>query len=149
MNKFAKSLILIGFIVSAGAVKAQSSEKPEKHEAVEGKKYKSLFYQKRNGEIGKSLPCEIKFKGGKMYADLMEEKIYYPPYNYKILGDSTFNDEGDLIKVWKGEVVYEEENNTYEVKFFISEYDITGTFKLKKGGVVRKEYEFEGGEITK
>ena len=49
---------------------------------------------------------DVYFKGGKLFADIMEEKILYPACYYIIGVDSTFYEDGDQIVLVEGMLDY-------------------------------------------
>ena len=143
MIKIAKQFVIIILLVTSTAVYSQ------KHKFLEGKKYATQFYEIKPSGRSKAMPSEFYFKAGKMYADIMEEKIMYPPVNYKVILDSVYTEDGDQIQMIVAEVIYEEDNSTYKAEFTITNFAIEGTFKVLKGTVEKKKFEFDGEEKRK
>ena len=143
MIKFFKVIALVVCMITSTTLTAQ------KHKFLEGKKYNTQFYELKASGRSKSMPSEVYFKGGKLYADLMEEKIMYPPVNYKVTLDSMYTEEDELIHMVTAEGTYAEDKSVYKANITVTNYQITGTFVLLKGTVEKKKFEFDGEERTK
>jgi len=140
---------LNGFVIIALLVSISTEIKAQKHKFLEGKKYAAQFYEIKPAGRGKAVPSDVYFKGGKLYADLMEEKIAYPAVNYKITLDSTYTEDDEQIQLITAEATYEEDKSTYKIEFTVTNFDIIGTFILMKGTVEKKKFEFDGAEKRK
>lgn len=121
----------------------------QKHKFLEGKKYSTQFYELKASGRGKAVPSDVYFKGGKLYADLMEEKILYPPVNYKVTLDSTYTEDDEKVQLITAQAEYTEEKSLYKAEFTVTNYTISGTFVLLKNGVEKKKFEFDGEERKK
>jgi len=135
--------ILSAFMFASFSVNAQ------KHKFLEGKKYTVKYYEIKPTGRGKAIDGEVYIKNGKLYADIMEEKIVYPPSNYNVTLDSTYTEDEEEIQLINGEIMYSEDKSDYKVQFTVTNYDISGTFILSKNGVEKKKYEFDGSEKKK
>lgn len=116
----------------------------QKHEFVEGKKFEVKFYEVKPTGLGKAIDGLISFKGGKVSADIIEEKFMYTPANYTIITDSVYMEDGEAVQLIVAEVVDNGEKGEVKGVLTLNDNDIEGTFVLMKGGVEKKKYEFEG-----
>jgi hypothetical protein len=140
-----KGLMAAGALLIAGGAFAQV----QKNKFLENKKYDVQFYEMKASGRGKSVPSKVYIKGGKISADLMEEKLQLPPMTYKVTLDSTYTEDETEMHMVTFEAVWSEGKEDYKWEGTVINYDIEGTCVQSKGGVDKKKFEFSGGEKTK
>jgi hypothetical protein len=93
---------------------------------------------------------EVEFKDGKVFSNLIFEKHEFKWIKYKILKDSTYEDEGEQKHLIEAEAMgTNEKDETMVMSFKVDQFDIEGSYKLTKHDVPKKLYEFVGKEKVK
>jgi hypothetical protein len=114
--------ILKGVVVIALFIAYSADLKAQKSKFLEGKKYTTQFYEIKPTGRGKAMPSDVYFKSGKLYADIMEEKIMYPPSVYNVELDSVYTEDGDEVRLIKATTTYTEDKDQYNVDLTITNH---------------------------
>ncbi|MES2590627.1 MAG: hypothetical protein V4608_01995 [Bacteroidota bacterium] len=150
-NSFAvKSTVLgISLLLTSITFAQKGKDKPEKNKFLEGKKFDVIFTEVKKTGTAKPLPSLMVIKSGQIQCDLMEEKLTAPQIPYKVVLDTTYQEEDQDVRKVKFTGEYTEEKTSYKWDATITDYDIEGTCVMLKGGVEKKRFDFTGQEKAK
>ena len=98
----------------------------------------------------KPLEDELEFKNGQVFSNIAFDKHEFKWLKYKVIKDSTYEDEGEQKHLIEAEAMStNDKNETMTMSFKVDNFDIEGSFKLSKKDVQKKLYEFTGKEKVK
>lgn len=145
--------ILIPFtILSIGLVSIYATRKGKEKDALDKRIFTTSIVEiKESGPPKKSVPDELEFKGGKVFSDILFEKLELDWIKYEITKDSTFTDEDANEIQWiEGTASHTDKNDqTIVITFKVENYDIEGNVKVTKKDKLKKQFEFNGREKPK
>lgn len=116
---------------------------------LDKKIYNTVLIEVRDGQNSrKSLPDELEFKDGKLFSNVLNEKMSYKWLKYEIQKDSTYIDSTETeIRYFEVESSYTDDNNqTMVMKIVIDEFSIDGEIKITKNDKLKKMFVFNGKE---
>jgi hypothetical protein len=147
MKKSHLSLLLAGFLflfISAFV--------PKEKDPLNKRVFETKLTEVKEGQTNiKAHPDEMEFKGGKVFSNVLDEKLQYKWLKYTINVDSTFTDDKESERSYfELEVNFvDDKDQTVIMTCKINNADITGEIKISKKDKLKKKYTFVGKEKTK
>ncbi|MGZ3885352.1 MAG: hypothetical protein ACXVP0_08400 [Bacteroidia bacterium] len=94
---------------------------------------------------------EMEFKGGKVFSNVLDEKLQYKWMKYTLKSDSTFIDDKESERSYfELEVNFvDDREQTVVMTCKINNEDISGEIKISKKDKLKKKYTFAGKEKLK
>jgi hypothetical protein len=147
-----KRVIITASVVAVGCMSIFAVYKGKEKDALEKRVFKTTMVEMKEGQPPKKgVEDEIEFKGGKLFSNVLFEKLEYKWVKYEIKKDSSFTDEDAADVQWiEGEAsTTNSEDQTMVMTFKVENYDIEGTVKITKNDKLKKQFEFSGKEKPK
>ena len=125
---------------------------PKEKDALNKRVFETTLTEVKEGQNNiKGKPDEIEFKDGKVFSNVLNEKLSYKWLKYTITVDSAYVDEKqNEITYYEAAVnITDDKDQSVDILFKIKNTEITGEVKISKKEKLKKKFIVAGKEKEK